>query len=390
MKQVREHFEARYGSDASPRIFRAPGRVNLIGEHTDYNDGFVLPMAIDRSTWVAAAARSGRRIAVMSLDLDDAGEIDLDDTPRPLAGKWWSYVEGVARELEADGVRLRGANLVIASDVPLGAGLSSSAALEMSVGLALLSLVSNEIDRTRLALAGQRAEHRYVGTKCGIMDQFISARALADHALLIDCRTLEATAIPLPFKDHALLVLDTGVKHQLASSEYNQRRAECEEGVRLLSRDIPGVRALRDVTPEAFDRCASALPESIRRRCRHVVYENARTLAAVDALRSGAFDRFGVLMRASHDSLRDDYEVSCPELDLLVYEASAHPGVVGARMTGGGFGGCAIALVARNALEEVATAVSARYERRFGKKPGMIVTTAAPGASEVPSEPRLT
>jgi galactokinase len=381
-KQLREHFEAQYGSSASPRLFRAPGRVNLIGEHTDYNDGFVLPMAIDRSTWVAASPRTDRRIVVMSLDVDDTGEIDLDGTPHPLAGRWWSYIEGVARELEADGYRLPGANLVIASDVPQGAGLSSSAALEMSVGVSLLSLSGREFDRTRLALAGQRAEHTYVGTKCGIMDQFISAKARAEHALLIDCRSLEATPVPLPFGDHALLVLDTGVRHQLASSEYNQRRAECEEGVRLLAQHVPGIRALRDVTPELLDRFGAELPVRIRRRCRHVVHENARTLAAVDALRTGELKRFGELMRASHDSLRDDYEVSCPELDLLVDSATRHPAVIGARMTGGGFGGSAIALVARGALDEVASEVSERYEQRFGRKAAALVTGAAAGASE--------
>ncbi len=381
-KKVRELFEQQFGPGLSPRLFRAPGRVNLIGEHTDYNDGFVLPMAIDRSTWVAAAPRADRRIEVRSLDVDELGEIDLDSPPRPLSGKWWSYVEGVARELEADGFEPGGANLVLASDVPLGAGLSSSAALEMSVGLALSSLSGASLDRTRLALAGQRAEHRYVGTQCGIMDQFISARAQADHALLIDCRSLEATAVPLPFAHHVLLVLDTGVKHELASSGYNQRRAECEEGVRILAEHVPGIRALRDVTPAVFDRYASRLPEIVRRRCRHVIHENVRTLAAVEALRSGDLKGFGELMRASHTSLRDDYEVSCPELDVLVEAASVHPAVLGARMTGGGFGGSAIALVARNAVEDVMTDVSARYERRFGRRPGALVVASAAGASE--------
>jgi galactokinase len=369
--------------DRTPRLFRAPGRVNLIGEHTDYNDGFVLPLAIEASTCVAAAPREDRRIFVESLDLGVRMELDLDGTRATLPGHWGAYVEGVARVLEARGVRLRGADLVIASDVPIGAGLSSSAALEISSGLALLSVSSRPIDRVQLALAGQQAEHDYVGTRCGIMDQLASVLAEEDHALLIDCRSVEARAVPLRLPAHGVVIFDTGVKHALASGEYNARRAECERGVALLREVLPEIRALRDVAEDDLERHGEKLPERVLRRCRHVVGENARTLAAVDALERGALDELGRLMAASHASLRDDYEVSCAELDALVDVASSLPGVTGARMTGGGFGGCTVNLVVREEMAEVTRRVVETYRQRFGREPRVFVTRAAAGAGEI-------
>ncbi|MCA1614305.1 MAG: galactokinase, partial [Acidobacteria bacterium] len=342
---LRAAFRGRYGRAA--RLFRAPGRVNLIGEHTDYNDGFVLPMAIDRETVAAAAARPDRRVRVHSLNLDESAEFDLDAPGEKRRGDWLDYVEGVARILDAGagGARLAGADLSILSDVPLGAGLSSSAALEISVGLALASLSGADAGGVRLALAGQRAEHEYVGTKCGIMDQFTAAMARARHALLIDCRTLQATHIPLDTSDVVVAICDTNVKHELSTSEYNRRREECEQGVRALQSVLPSIRALRDVGVEEFDRHAPrVLPETIRRRCRHVVTENARTLAAAESLRRGDLSELGRLMNLSHASLRDDYEVSCAELDALVEIALPLEGVLGARMTGGGFGGSTVSL----------------------------------------------
>jgi galactokinase len=374
-------FSERYGR--APRTFRAPGRVNLIGEHTDYNGGFVLPMAIDRSTLVAAAAREDRLVNVHSLNRDESFTFDLDNPGEPRRGLWLDYVEGVARALESRGVALRGADLVLISDVPEGAGLSSSAALEVSAGLALASVSGAEVDRVTLALAGQQAEHTYVGTMCGIMDQFVAALGQEGHALLIDCRTLEASPVPLDTSRVCVAITDTNVKHELSGSEYNARRAECEEGVRLLRQFLPGIEQLRDVSVEEFERYAPELPEVVCRRCRHVVTEDARTLAAADALGRGRLGEVGRLMRLSHESLRDDYEVSCPELDALAETAWNVEGVLGSRMTGGGFGGSTVSLVRRERLGEFQTALEAEYTKRFKRLPTLYVSEPGGGAEEV-------
>jgi galactokinase len=378
-----QRFRERRGR--APRLFAAPGRVNLIGEHTDYNDGFVLPMAIDRRTVVAAAARDDRRLIVESLSVDSASreaEIDLDAPHAGRRGTWIDYVEGVARVLEARGHRLRGADLVLDSDVPSGAGLSSSAALEVGVGLALLGVAEQRIDGVALALAAQAAEHEYVGTRCGIMDQYISALAREHHALLIDCRSLEPAWVPLG-GDVRILICDTKVKHSLATGEYNTRRSECEEGVARLREKLPGIRALRDVTADQLHEHEGLLSDAVRRRCRHVVTENERTARAVLALRAGDHGAFGELMYASHASLRDDYEVSAPELDACVEAAGRVRGVFGARMTGGGFGGCTVNLVEAAAIPELAAALGDAMERGFGKRPDVFVTGAAAGAHEL-------
>lgn len=374
-------FSERHGRTA--RAFRAPGRVNLIGEHTDYNGGFVLPMAIDRSTLVAAAPREDRLVNVHSLNREEGFTFDLDNPGEKRRGLWLDYVEGVARALESRGVTLRGADMMLVSDVPEGAGLSSSAALEVSAGLALASLAGAQVDPVTLALSGQQAEHTYVGTMCGIMDQFVAALGREGHALLIDCRTLEASPVPLDTSKVCVAITDTNVKHELSGSEYNARRAECEEGVRLLRRFLPGIEQLRDVTVEDFERHAGELPEVVRRRCRHVVTEDARTLAAADALRRGDLQEVGRLMRLSHESLRDDYEVSCPELDVLAETAWGVEGVLGSRMTGGGFGGSTVSLVRRERLSEFRRALEAPYEARFGHPPTLLVSEPGGGAEEI-------
>jgi galactokinase len=384
--RVRSEFEARHGGGA--RLFHAPGRVNLIGEHTDYNDGFVLPMAIDRGTTVAARVRADRLVTATSVNNGETLSFDLDRPGPPRRGTWQDYVEGVAQALGPG--RLRGADLVLWGDVPAGAGLSSSAAIEVAVGLSLLiladvvepdadGLIGDEL-ATELALAAQRAEHQYVGTRCGIMDQLISARGRRDHALLIDCRSLEATPVPLELPDALVLICDSQVKHELASSAYNERRAQCEEAVRVLGAHLSGVRALRDVSEADLERHQGALPEPIRARARHVVGENARTLRACAALRAGDLEAVGREMYASHASLRDDYQVSCAELDHLVELARAVPGVLGARMTGGGFGGCTVNLVRRAALPEVERRLVEGYRARFGRAPELFVSRAAGGA----------
>ena len=382
---LRSRFHARFGNKGpAPRAFFAPGRVNLIGEHTDYNDGFVLPVALELGATVIATPRDDRRIRVHSQDLGQTAELDLDNPGSGKSGRWVDYIEGVAHMVDSRIERLRGADLLVAGDVPRGAGLSSSAALEVGTGFALLSLARAKIDRVALALAGQAAEHTFVGTRCGIMDQLVSACAEAGAALLVDCRSLEAVAVPLPSGPVAILVTDTRKKHALATSEYNTRRAECERGVELLRSALPDIRALRDVTEEAFTQNASLLPEPIVRRVRHVVTENARTLRAADALRRGDIATVGAAFVASHRSLQHDYEVSCPELDALVDLAIAQPGVHGARMTGGGFGGSTVSLVDESALDVVMTAVRDAYRKRFGVEPGFLVTHGGAGARELP------
>jgi galactokinase len=380
-EELREAFRNLYGSE--PRLFSAPGRVNLIGEHTDYNDGFVLPMALERATVVAAAPRNDRRVRVRSLSLNESAEFDLDQPGPTQRGIWLDYVEGVAQSLLARGARLSGADLAIDSDVPVGAGLSSSAALEVSVGLALLSIAGEEMDRVSLALAGQRAEHVYVGTMCGIMDQFVAALGEEGHALLIDCRALTAVPLPLDTSSMVVAICDTNVKHALASSEYNTRRAECERGVQILSEVLPGIRALRDVSVDDFLKHEERLPEPVRRRCRHVVTEDARTLAAAEALRAGELEKMGQLMVLSHASLRDDYEVSCRELDIMVEIALKVEGVAGARMTGGGFGGSTVNLVRRDALEEFREAIEREYNKATNKHPTIYISEPGAGAKEI-------
>ncbi|MCA1630324.1 MAG: galactokinase [Acidobacteria bacterium] len=378
---LRETFRSRYGREA--RLFRAPGRVNLIGEHTDYNDGFVLPMAIDRETVAAAAPRADRRVRVCALDLGEEAEFDLDRPGAPRRGRWLDYVEGVAQSLAGRGVRLGGADLAVTSSVPPGSGLSSSAALEISVGLALATVSDKEVPRVELALAGQEAEHVWVGAMVGIMDQFVSALAERGHALLIDCRSLAYSLVPLDTSETAVVVCDTNVRHELASSEYNARRAECERGVEILRGVLPKIAALRDVSVGELERYETLLPEPVRRRCRHVVNENERTLAAAAALRRRDLWEVGRLMDRSHRSLRDDYEVSCHELDVLVEIAGNFGGAMGARMTGGGFGGSTVNLVRRDAVDEFRETVSSEYNRATGRRASVLVSEPGDGAGEI-------
>ncbi|HEX5758454.1 MAG TPA: galactokinase [Thermoanaerobaculia bacterium] len=380
-ERVRRAFRDRHGRE--PRLFRAPGRVNLIGEHTDYNDGFVLPMAVERDTVVAAAPRAGHTLRVTSLNRGEEETVDLAAPPRPRRGTWLDYVEGTARVLEEEVGALGGADLVLLGDVPEGGGLSSSASLETAVGLALAALSGRTLDPRRLALAAQAAEHRFVGIRCGIMDQLTAVLGRAGHALLIDCRSLDVTPIPLQPGRAAVLVCDSGVHHRLAASAYNERRAACEETVARLAAAHPEWRALRDVPPAELERHAGLLPPPLLARARHVVSEMERTLQGAEALAAGELAAFGRLMLASHRSLRDDYEVSVPELDLLVEAAAAVEGVYGSRLTGGGFGGCTVTLVRPEAVARAGAALEESFSRRFGRRPEWFVTAAAPGAEEI-------
>jgi galactokinase len=373
-RAVRAYAE-RFG--APPEfVARAPGRVNLIGEHTDYNDGFVFPVAIDRAVWIAARARADRTVALHSLDFGDAATVDLA-APAHRKGHWGEYVAGVAWALAEGGVPTpRGFDGVMAGDVPVGAGLSSSAALELAVARALSAVADGGAtwDPPRMARLAQRAENGWVGVNSGIMDQMISAAGRAGHALLIDCRSLETRAVPMG--GEAVVVLDTGTRRGLVDSAYNERRAQCEAAARHF-----GVRALRDVDAATFAARARELDDVTRRRARHVITENARTLAAADALAAGDAEATGRLMDESHASLRDDFEVSRRELDVIVEIARRQPGCYGARMTGAGFGGCAVALVAPEAAGTLATEVAARYEAEVGITPAVYVCTPSEGAS---------
>lgn len=374
LNALRDAFAAL--SDATPRFFRAPGRVNLIGEHVDYSEGFVLPLAIDRATVVAAAPRADRVVRVHSMERGETVAFDLDDpAPRP-GGAWSDYVHGVALALDRRSA-LRGADLALRSSVPIGAGLSSSAALELSVALALSTLAGAPLPPLDLARAAHEAEHAFAGVRSGMMDQLASAFGMRGHALLIDCRTQEITSVPIP-AEAAIVVADSGVSHELAASAYNERRAQSEEAAQRL-----GVRTLRDVSVAAFAQRSRELPEPLRRRARHVVGENARVLATVLSLRDGMLAEAGRLMNASHEALRDDYEVSAPELDVLVAAAQQVEGVFGARMTGGGFGGSIVVLARRDATAALTRALESAYLARYGRRPAVMQVQASDGAAAI-------
>jgi galactokinase len=358
-ESLADRFEQAHGTH--PLIFRAPGRVNLIGEHTDYNDGFVMPAAIGFYTWVAASQRADRNLHIHSDEFSETLTLSLDELAGPPRHHWSDFVRGVAAVLQSSGQHLSGANLMIEGQVPIGAGLSSSASLEVASALALLSAARSEVAPFELVKICQRAEHEYVGTRCGIMDQFIAVFGQSGHALMLDCRTLDSESLTIP-ANARLVICNSMVKHNLAGGEYNNRRADCETGVSILRKSLPQVRALRDVTLAQLEAHRKELPEVVYRRCRHVISENQRVLDAASALRSGDLDGFGQLMYASHRSLRDDYEVSCSELDLLVEIASKGQGVYGSRMTGGGFGGCTITLVESGAVEEFQETISRKYK----------------------------
>ncbi len=372
-RRVKAEFRERFGGEPE-RWARAPGRVNLIGEHTDYNDGFVLPMAIDRDIWIAFRPRPDRTVRLWSLDFAQASEFSLDAVVRDPSASWSNYVRGVAWLLADRGVRLRGMDAAVQGTVPIGAGLSSSAALEVAAGLALLAAAGGDMPRAELALACQRAENEFVGNRCGIMDQFISALGRAGHALFLDCRSLDYRHVPLP-AGYRIVVANSMVRRALVDSAYNERRAQCEQAAQAL-----GVRALRDADEAMLESAKRHLPEVVYRRARHVVRENARVLQAVDAMRRGDAEAFGALMNASHASLRDDYEVSCRELDALVDIARRQSGCLGARMTGAGFGGCTVNLVEAGAVEAFVPALREGYRAATGLDAEIYVCDAADGA----------
>jgi len=383
-RQVVERFKRSFGQGEF-RLFRAPGRVNLIGEHTDYNEGFVLPVAINREVWIAARRRSDREIYLASANFDAQTHFSLDDIRHSVDQPWSNYVRGVAWVLERSGYRLPGIDAAIAGNVPIGSGLSSSAALAVATAYAFRTLGNLDLTPIDLALLAQRAENEFVGTQCGIMDQFMASLGRHDHALLIDCRSLDYELVPLP-AGARIVVADTMVKRQLVNSEYNTRRLQCAEAVRILQQFLPDIHALRDVHPEDLAEYGDHLPLEIYQRAQHIVTENARTLAAVAALRAGNLAEMGRLMDQSHASLRDDYEVSSPALDTLVELAQHTSGCYGSRMTGAGFGGCTVSLVRNEALQQFVQTIEIGYTQATGFKPEIYVCQITDGAGEVSDE----
>lgn len=381
-RTVAERFLAVYGTSPSG-LFRAPGRVNLIGEHTDYNDGFVMPAAIDFSCYSAIRSRSDRTLSVYSQQFQENIEFNLDRLVGPPKKHWTDYVRGVAAVLRDEGYPLKGADLLIDGQVPIGSGLSSSASIEVSSALALTSLGGITVPLGTLARLCQRAENAYTGARCGIMDQFVSCFGRQDQALLLDCRSLEMTYLALP-PNVRLVICNTMVRHELAAGEYNERRASCERSIEAIRKFLPDIRALRDLTLEDLEKYGSLLSEIDFRRCRHVITENARVIDAKEALRHVDLARFGQLMYQSHNSLNHDYEVSCRELNLMVSLARNLPGVYGARMTGGGFGGCTINLVEREVVPEFQTSVAREYEKLTDLSPQIFASSAAGGAVALP------
>jgi galactokinase len=375
---IEHSFQRIFGS--LPEITtRAPGRVNLIGEHTDYNDGYVLPAAIDRAISFAGRRRSDRTIAVHSLDFNDSVEFSLDHIQKDSQHRWSNYLRGVSKFLEADGHRLCGAEIVFGGNVPREAGLSSSAAVEVGTTAFWKTLLSLELDPIYVVKLSRRAENEFVGVPCGIMDQFISALGKRRHALFLDCRDLHYRHVPLR-GDVKIVVCNSGVKRALAQSEYEVRLNQCRQAVAQIASTGLAVHSLRDVEPADLETAQGVLTGVLLRRARHVVTENGRVLEAVKVLEAGDLERFGELMNDSHDSLRDDYEVSSKELDCLVDLARRQMGVLGARMTGAGFGGCTVNLVRTEAAPAFAEAVKSGYQEAIGLNADVYIFEASDGA----------
>ena len=375
-------FRERLGGEPET-IMRAPGRVNLIGEHTDYNDGFVFPVAIDRDIMVASRRRDDGIVRVYSLDFDAIVEFPIDDIQYDSENKWSNYPRGVASVLQEDGYKISGLDAAITGNIPLGAGLSSSAAMEVAMAMTFEAVGELDIDPVEMALMCQKAENHFVGVNCGIMDQFISRMGRKDHALLLDCRSLEFELVNLNLEGIKIVVCNTGVERGLVDSEYNERRRECERGVKILEGLLPGIKALRDVEISDFHKYKNRLPEITEMRCEYVIEENIRVLEGVQLLTQGDIVGFGILMNESHIGLRDEYEVSCPELDAMVTIAWSTEGVIGSRMTGAGFGGCTVSLVMEDAVDELIQKVKRDYPKRTGLQPEIYVCNVEDGAGKV-------
>ena len=368
-----ENFESRFGDSDNATLAMAPGRVNLIGEYTDFNDGYVLPMTVDRGVYIAVRRRTDKRVRVASVRYDELVEYDLEQFTAAKPGSWSSYVLGVVEELRLRGHVDTGIELVVDGNLSLGAGLSSSAALEVATAVSLQQIFSFEMNAVEMIKLCQHVEHNYANVLCGIMDQFACGIGRRDHALFLDCRSLEYDSVPVALGDYRIVIVSSEVERSLASSAYNTRRAECQEAVEHFRQYDDSVNSLRDVSCEMFKTHGDELSPTVRHRCQHVLMENQRVLDAVVALKAGELSVFGKLMSESHQSLRDDFEVSCPELDLLVKLALNTDGVLGSRMTGAGFGGCTVSLVHKDVVKTLEDKLNIDYTARFKLTPGVFV-----------------
>lgn len=347
-------------------IVRSPGRINLIGEHTDYNQGFVLPAAIDKAVYVSAEKSGDNKITLYSVDFNESIEVRMDEI-KAVPGYWPTYIFGVVDQLQKKGYPVEGFNMNIYGDIPVGAGLSSSAAIECAAAFALDQLFDFKIERKQMALLCQAAEHEFAGVKCGIMDQFASLFGKKDQVIKLDCRTLEFEYIPFDPSGYEIVLFNSMIKHSLASTKYNVRRSECEQVVKMLQYKYPAIKSLRDVDIYMLDELLEP-GETIYRRCRYVIEENTRLIEGCEDLRRGDLESFGKKMFATHEGLRKDYEVSCPELDFLVDQVKSRSEVIGARMMGGGFGGCTINIIKQEMVEEITKLISNKYREETGKE----------------------
>ena len=377
---IQRKHEERFGAHAA--VFLAPGRVNLIGEHTDYAGGFVMPAAIDFGTLAAISPRSDGQVVIRSENFDEQVSHPSEGLPKNGGGHWSGYPLGVVKVLRDAGFAVPAFSLTIAGDVPVGAGLSSSASIEVATALAALRVAGGNPEREEIAKLCQRAENTYVGSSCGIMDQFIACRGAENHALLLDCRSLEYRLAPIP-PSVSLVIANTMVKHSVAGGEYGIRRAEVEEGTAILRGHRPEIQLLRDATPQDLEQWGGEMPDNVMRRCRHIITENLRTVAAADALAAGQMRKLGDLMAAAHASYRDDFEASCEEADIMVEGAQHLPGLIGARLTGGGFGGCTVNLVHADLAEEFAARLHSEYRARTGIEAEIYRCHASAGAHAV-------
>jgi galactokinase len=365
-----------------PLLFRSPGRVNLLGEHTDYTMGYVLPAAIDKAIYFAITPRSDRQCTVYAMDMNDEHEFSLDDLPSSKKG-WPNYLMGVVDQFVKAKYTIGGFNCVFGGDIPIGAGMSSSAALEAGLAFALNSIFELHIDKLSLVKLAQKAENEFVGVQCGIMDQYINIFGAQDNVLRIDCRSLEYKYYPFAFSAISLVLFDTRVSHSLASSEYNRRREECSEGAWIIKNKYPDVISLRDVSLDMMQTCKDKMNSTIYQRCKYVVEENDRVLRACTELEQGNLKAFGVYMNQTHEGLSRDYEVSCAELDSLVELVKDNPYVYGSRMMGGGFGGCTINLIEKNHVEQIRQTVAEKYKQKFNIDLKAYITTIGSGTSVI-------
>jgi len=380
LQSIAAAFQRHFGQE--PLLVRAPGRVNLIGEHTDYNGGFVLPAAIDKEIYFAVALNNTNTARLHSYDLDESysvemGEMHRDDT------QWANYLKGVVAQFQKRGIAVPGFDCMFGGNIPIGAGLSSSAAVECGLGFALNELLGTRLDRMELAKMGQQAEHEFAGVRSGLMDQFASLFGRPEHVVRLDCRSLDYEYFPFDTNACHIVLCNSGVKHSLASSEYNTRRQECEQGVAILQKYYPQVHSLRDATREQIEKHRAELGDVVYRRCRYVVEENLRVESACNHLLEGNLEAFGQDMYGSHAGLRDDYEVSCKELDVLVEVAKMVPGVFGSRMMGGGFGGCTINLVAPDQVDNFVATMTQAYQDKLNLKLETYKTTIVGGVEKV-------